>query len=186
MKHIGTKEINTERLTLRRFVETDAQAMFDNWASDDEATKHLTWPTHQDVVVTQVSVNSWVASYEALNTYKWAITLKEKPSEVIGDISVVAINEQTKECVIGYVLGRNYWSNGYMSEAMVAVCRYLLNEGPFNRIEALHDMNNPASGKVMMKAGLHYEGTHRQHSLNNNGLVDTARYAILKEDYLLD
>lgn len=186
MKHIGTKEIKTNRLLLRRFVETDAQAMFDNWASDDEATKYLTWPAHQEMTVTQFMVNNWVEGYAAFNQYKWAITLKEKPNEVIGDISVVAINERTEECEIGYVISRNHWSKGYMSEAMAAVCDYLLTEGPFNRVEALHDINNPASGKVMMKAGLQYEGTHRQYGLNSTGLVDAARYAILKRDRLSD
>lgn len=46
MNHIGTKTIETERLILRQFTMEDSQAMFENWASDDEVTKYLTWPTH--------------------------------------------------------------------------------------------------------------------------------------------
>ena len=46
MNHIGTKTIETERLILRQFTVEDSQAMFENWASDDEVTKYLTWPTH--------------------------------------------------------------------------------------------------------------------------------------------
>ena len=44
MKHIGTKTYETERLILRPFTEDDAEAVFHNWASDDEVTKYLTWP----------------------------------------------------------------------------------------------------------------------------------------------
>ena len=44
MRHCGTKEIRTLRLTLRRFVPEDAPAMFRNWASDPEVTQYLTWP----------------------------------------------------------------------------------------------------------------------------------------------
>ena len=43
MKHIGTKVIETRRLILRPFTMEDAQPMFDNWASDPEVTKYLTW-----------------------------------------------------------------------------------------------------------------------------------------------
>lgn len=49
MKHIGTKRYETERLILRPFVESDAQSVFENWASDDEVTKYLTWPTHSSI-----------------------------------------------------------------------------------------------------------------------------------------
>ena len=46
MRHCGTKEIRTLRLTLRRFAPEDAPAMFRNWASDPEVTQYLTWPAH--------------------------------------------------------------------------------------------------------------------------------------------
>lgn len=42
MKHCGTQRLETERLILRRFVIEDADAMYKNWASDDEVTKYLT------------------------------------------------------------------------------------------------------------------------------------------------
>ena len=45
--HIGTREIATERLTLRRFEIEDAENMFYNWANDTEVTKYLTWPAHE-------------------------------------------------------------------------------------------------------------------------------------------
>lgn len=49
MNHLGTKVLETERLILRPFTENDAQAVLDNWASDNEVTKYMTWPTHQGV-----------------------------------------------------------------------------------------------------------------------------------------
>ena len=53
MNHKGTVALETERLILRRFYIEDADAMFKNWASDEEVTKYLTWPTHSDVSVSQ-------------------------------------------------------------------------------------------------------------------------------------
>ena len=48
MNHIGTIRLETDRLILRRFTMDDAEGMLNNWASDDEVTKYLTWPTHQN------------------------------------------------------------------------------------------------------------------------------------------
>ena len=50
--HKGTKTIETDRLILRQFTMEDAEPMFRNWASDDEVTRHLTWPTHESVEIT--------------------------------------------------------------------------------------------------------------------------------------
>ena len=46
MNHQGTIKIETERLILRRFTIEDDDEMYRNWASEDEVTKYLTWPTH--------------------------------------------------------------------------------------------------------------------------------------------
>lgn len=53
MNKIGTKQIETERLILRRFEIEDAENMFDNWASDYENIIFLTWPKHESVEVTK-------------------------------------------------------------------------------------------------------------------------------------
>ena len=76
MNHIGTQYIETDRLILRRFELSDAPAMFDNWASDDEVTKFLTWPAHTDVSVTEGILSEWVPQYEDRAFYNWAIVLK--------------------------------------------------------------------------------------------------------------
>lgn len=49
INHQGTKVLTTDRLILRPLTVDDAQSVFDNWASDDEVTKYLTWTTHQSV-----------------------------------------------------------------------------------------------------------------------------------------
>ena len=63
MKHCGTQTLETDRLLLRRFVVDDADAMFQNWASDPEVTKYLTWPPHADAEVSKAVLEAWVSSY---------------------------------------------------------------------------------------------------------------------------
>lgn len=52
MRHCGTKVIETERLILRQFEMDDKTAMFNNWASDTDVAKYLTWPAHDSVELT--------------------------------------------------------------------------------------------------------------------------------------
>lgn len=182
LTHKGTQKIETERLILRRATMEDAQAMFDNWAGDDEVTKYLTWPTHESVEVTTIVVDSWVKGYAEDNYYQWVIELKEL-GQPIGSISVVGQKEKTCAAEIGYCMGRRWWHRGIMSEALQAVIDFLFSEVGMNRVEARHDPNNPHSGGVMRKCGMKYEGTTRASDRNRQGICDAAHYAILRSEW---
>lgn len=182
MKHLGTKTIETERLILRRFTINDAQDMFNNWASDDEVTKYLMWPSHKNVEVSTAYIDSMINGYSQPNTYDWGIELKEL-GQVIGSIAVVRCNDDVEYVHIGYCIGRQWWNKGITSEAYSAVIKYLMDEVQVNRIESRHDPRNPSSGKVMEKCGLLYEGTLREADINNQGVCDAAWYALLRKDY---
>ena len=75
MKKIGTQSIETKRLLLRPFLESDAPAMYDNWASRPDNLLHVTWDAHESPEVTQQSIARWVENYQNLDFYKWAICL---------------------------------------------------------------------------------------------------------------
>ena len=94
----------------------------------------------------------------------------------------VETREEIEEASVGYCLGRKYWGQGIMPEALGEVIAFLFDEVQLNRVQAGHDVNNPKSGRVMEKAGMKYEGTFRQHGLNNRGIVDVACYGVLKDE----
>ena len=186
MNPIGTKVLESERLLLRPYVLDDAQAMFDNWASRPENVTYVTWPPHESVDFTRQLLTEWVASYEKPDFLHWVIAFKDQPDKVIGDISVIEINQSAQACELGYILSQDYWGQGLMTEALQTVIAFLFQEVGINRITAAHATDNPASGCVMKKAGMKYEGTFRQ-AVNLKGqLVDVAAYAILKSDFLDD
>lgn len=182
LTHKGTQTIETPRLLLRRAERADAEPMFRNWASDPEVTKYLTWPAHSSMEVSAMIVESWMAEYAKADFYHWMIVLKEL-GEPIGSISVVSQQERTEKVEIGYCIGRHWWHQGIVTEAMGAVIDYLFREVGMNRIEARHDPNNPHSGGVMRKCGMTYEGTTRQSDRNNQGICDTAHYSILRSEW---
>jgi len=182
MNHKGTVMLNTDRLVLRRFEIDDAEAMFRNWASDDEVTKYLTWLPHSDVSVSKTVISSWVELYQKPEHYSWTIVLKEL-DEPIGSIAAVKQCDDIEMVHIGYCIGRKWWHKGYTSEALNELIRFFFEEVGVNRIESRHDPRNSNSGKVMLKCGLKYEGTMRQNDINNQGIRDSVRYALLAEDY---
>jgi ribosomal-protein-alanine N-acetyltransferase len=185
LNHKGTSRIETERLILRRFELNDVEDMFNNWANDSEVTKYLTWLPHKNKDFTKEIINSWVKGYDNLEVYNWAIVPRNY-GKVIGSISVVEYSNDKERCEVGYCIATRYWNQGFMTEALKAVIKYLIYESGFKRVYATHDIENPASGKVMIKAGMKYEGRSRKYNKNNKGqFVDCDIYAIVDEDIKL-
>lgn len=183
MNHKGTLNIETGRLLLRRFMEGDAPYIFRNWASDPDVSRHLTWSAHDNVENTEKILASWLESYDRPEIYNWAIVHKDS-GQPIGSISMVALYEDLQKCEIGYCIGKRYWGMGIMTEALKAVMKFLFFEVGFNRIQAYHHIDNPASGKVMQKAGMRHEGRMREFAMNNKGeYVDVDFYGMVRNDW---
>lgn len=182
MEHKGTKRMETERLVLRPFREEDAEPMFRNWASDPEVVKFLTWPVHENPVISERVVKSWTEDGGSPLNYQWAIELKEI-KEPIGSISAVKTDDRTESADIGYCIGQKWWGKGIMAEAVQAVIAFFFREVGMNSVHACHDPRNPNSGKVMKKCGMTYEGTWRARGINNQGVCDEVWYSIQKREY---
>ena len=155
--------------------------MFNNYASHEIVTTFLTWQPHKTIEATKMYLSNIVLpDYEKEYTYRWAIVFKET-NNVIGCIDVVRKDLDRKRAELGYVLSDYYWGNGIMPEAGKAVIQYLFEEG-FVRIQAIHDIDNPKSGRVMQKIGMEYEGTLKKFEKCKDGSLRTCKmYAIVKD-----
>ena len=186
MKHTGTVLIQTERLILRPFRPEDAKLVYKNWASDPAVSEHLTWRAHQNEGVTRTVVNSWIKDCRKPHGYHWCITLKGS-DEPVGGIDVVSSDEHLASAELGYCLTRRLWGQGYTTEALIAVLEHLLGPVEYERVVARHDTGNPASGAVMIKAGMVFEGVmHRAAKTNMGAYCDLAVYAALRGDWARD
>ena len=181
MNKTGTQTIETQRLMLRRFRIEDADDMFNNWASDPEVTRFLTWPPHPGVEVTRSLLAEWISDYEDGGYFNWVMEYKET-GKVIGNISVVKLYEDIEAADIGYCMSRAYWGQGLMSEALRRVMDYLFDVVGLNRVAACHDVDNPGSGRVMDKAGMTQEGILRQAGKNNLGIHDVVWHGAIRGD----
>ncbi|MCL2489477.1 MAG: GNAT family N-acetyltransferase [Propionibacteriaceae bacterium] len=180
MRNLGTQTLKTDRLLLRRFTVDDTDAMFANWASDPKVTEFLKWPAYTDTAPLREYLAGAVASYESDQTYLWGIELAD--GTLIGSIVAKSEHEDIEAKEVGYSFGRQWWGQGYATEALGAVISYLIDHVGVNRVEAVHDPDNPASGRVMAKCGMRQEGVLRARERSNRGIRDAVMWSILAGD----
>lgn len=173
--------IETARLILRKPVAADTARIYEAYARDAEVTRYLTWRPHRTLADGEEPAAQRLAAWETGRYFSWVITLKEG-GELIGMISA---RPEDWRVDLGYVLARAYWGRGYMTEAVRAVTDWALGEPEVFRVWAVCDVENPASARVLEKAGLRREGILRRWSVHPN-VSDKPRdclcFAKVKED----
>lgn len=184
MNLIGTKNMETERLILRRLTKEDASEAYNNWCSNYEVSKYVIWEKHENVEVTKELFENWEKEYEKNDTFRWIIEIKDT-NELIGTIDVVNKKFIPYEtCEIGYCYGRKFWNKGYGTEALSRIIKYLFEEVKVSLVYAEHMSNNPASGKVMEKSGMKKEAVLKSRIIDKEGnRNDLITYSITKEEY---
>ena len=87
MRHIGTPELETDRLLLRRLLPQDAPQMYENWANDPAVTRFLRWEPHKSPAETRELLSAWAELYPNPDYYQWAM-VEKATGQVFGSISV--------------------------------------------------------------------------------------------------
>ena len=176
--HLPTLE--TQRLILRPLRMSDAQDLF-AYAQDPQVSRHVLWETHTSLSQSRRFLRAAIRQYRKGLPASYAITLKES-GRMIGTIGFMWVNPDYLSAEVGYSLNRAYWNKGIMTEALRRVVAFGFDDLRLNRIEAQHETDNPASGKVMAHVGMRWEGTLRQRIKNKGRFVDVKLYAILRND----
>ena len=83
---------------------------------------------------------------------------------------------------VGFAIGKKHWNKGYMSEALKAMIGLLFESG-IHKVRACHIRENKASGKVMEKCGMHYEGIRKDDLFYHDKYYDTVNYYLLEDEY---
>lgn len=158
MKYAEFEPIKTKRLHLRKLCAADAQCYYDRIGSSEDVTQFMLWQPHKSLEETRESIEKVLARYETGNGYTWGIALAEDDT-VIGRIDLLRFNETDNSCSFAYMLGKEFWGNGYGTEALNAVLDFAFIKMEMAYIHADHMAENGASGKVMRKCGMQYTGT---------------------------
>ena len=170
MKPIGAKIIRTERLKLRAPQMMDADALV--------SIKSLTMPIDD----ARKTVARMVDEAKQPFVYHWVITRDE---EIIGRIKAWDVNPYNGYLQLGYDIGEKYRGQGYMTEALQAVLRFMLTEAAAHRVYCSVRAGNMASRRVCEKCGMVLEGTMRQHYARQDGCFDdVCIYGMIKDDIM--
>lgn len=180
LDHKGTIEINTNRLRLRKFQPGDAEEIFAAWTSDERVAKYTSWFVHERIEDTKAYVE-YMVSRDQLSDYNWIIELDHK---IIGSISVCYADDDLEIAGIAYVLGYDYWGQGYVTEAASAVIRFLFDEVHYRKIIAGCDSENTGSARVLEKVGMKREAVLREHIKRKDGTWgDDLQYGLLRKEF---
>jgi [ribosomal protein S5]-alanine N-acetyltransferase len=173
--------LRTDRLVLREYAAEDApdvQRLVGEW--EVARTLAVVPYPYQDGMA-----EDWIAShrpaYEAGRTLTWAVVLHAE-DELIGTITL-HLNARDDNAELGYRIRRPYWGRGYATEAAREVVRYGFEGLGLHRIHAEHLGSNPASGRVMQKIGMAYEGTRPEHYKKWGAYEDSVDYGLLARDW---
>lgn len=164
--------IETERLLLRPLKLADAPRVA-HFTSDIDVARMVSMIPSPNPLV---AAEGWILIVQArkpLNRdFIYAVELQGE-----GLAGVVGAHERANgEIELGYWFGRPFWGRGYATEAARAVAEAAR---PLGRVTAGHFIDNPASGRVLQKAGFDYTGVVEQHfSLARKAKVQTRRMAL--------
>ncbi len=173
--------LESERLRLRSLLLEDAPLIYEYMRDSEIAANTLNIPFPYP----EGAAEEWIQAANEANRdgrgFTFAITLKSTHT-FIGSIGL-GIEHNHHRAEIGYWIGKAYRDHGYVTEAVRRLIVFGFDDLKLNRIHARHFDRNPASGRVMQKAGMTYEGTLRAHYLKWGDFLDAHLYAILRKDY---
>lgn len=165
--------LETERLFLRRYKESDIDAMYDI-ITDPRLSKYIKYPDKTKDEELEC-IRKWINEADESKNEKWVIETKNT-HEVVGNIDVNTVVKHHNYCNVGYTIRYDYWGHGYAAEALKAVSDYLLEKRDYYLIECSCNELNKQSYRVMEKAGFKKDGYIANRRLNDNGTYSGVVY----------
>ncbi len=174
--------LETERLLFRKIELDDVDDLFEIF-SDPDITQATTWETNK---MKEETLNKFIKviteRHKQGQSVDWAIVPKES-DKVIGNCAFIGWSNKHSKAEIGYVLNKDYWGQGFATEALNELIRFGFDVIRLNRIEGGCDIDNIGSEKVILKVGMKFEGTLRKNEFIKGEFRDTKIFAMLQEDY---
>jgi [ribosomal protein S5]-alanine N-acetyltransferase len=175
-------QLNTDRLVLRAFERADASAVERLAGAWEVAETTLTIPHPYPIGGAEGWIGAHTEQWDAGNQLVLAVCERHEPESIIGAISLALTTEHARG-ELGYWISVERWGRGFATEAARAVVTYGFTDLALHRIQARHFVRNPASGRVMQKLGMQFEGINRDAYRRWDRFEDVAVYAILATEW---
>lgn len=168
MKRIGTRELQTARMTLRKIRKEDTESLYLSGCLGKN-------PQDAESMVANIMKHN-----DELENFHWVLEYQNK---AIGRIRGWDIDVKNNYVQLGYEIGAQYRSMGLMTEAAKMVTTYLLNEASFHKVYCMVRKSNLASIRVCQKLGMVQEGILRKHWIEEDGsYIDVYVYGLVKDE----
>ena len=177
-----TFHLETQRLSLRQFKDSDLESFF-AYRNDPEVAKYQGWSVPyprkkamlfiKTMVVAEASQNQWL---------QIAVELKSS-CEMIGDVAFFIKKDDERQALLGYSLARPHWGNGYAFEAVSRLLEYLFAELNLHRVIAECDVENIASWKLLDRLGFRREAHLVENLFYKGTYVSEYNYAMLAREW---
>jgi [ribosomal protein S5]-alanine N-acetyltransferase len=176
--------LHTKRLIIRDMQMTDLYSIH-RYGSDLEHVKYMTWGPNS-LEETQRFLTEAVQKNQATPRKNYDLAITEKDDgQVIGGIGIY-LNDEMNEAMIGWIIHKDHWNQGYVTEAAFALLDYGFNTLGLRRMVATCDAENIASWRVMEKIGMRKEAHFVKSRIfrKEMGYRDEFHYALLKDGFL--
>jgi RimJ/RimL family protein N-acetyltransferase len=160
----------TSRLRAKPAAVEDAPVVFDEYASDPQVAKYMTWTPHRSVTETEDFLGRCERVWSDGSAYPWSLWRKQDGAFV----GLLEIRVTPGAVNLGYALVRRWWRQGLMSEALLPVVQWALAQPTIDRVWATCDVENLASARLLERVGMEREGVLRRWLVHPN-LSDTPR-----------
>lgn len=173
--------LQTPRLDLRAPELRDAADLFEVFR-DPEVMRYWSSPPMQSVADGEALVIRNQGYNSDGSGYGWVICRRED-GRVMGTLSLFHFHEQNDRAEIGYALGRSFWGQGCMHEALTALVEFAFGDMGLRRLEADTDPRNAASIRALERLGFLREGLLRERWVVAGEVCDTAFLGLLRSDW---
>jgi RimJ/RimL family protein N-acetyltransferase len=174
--------LETARLLLRPLRADDATTVQRLAGAAEVADTTLNIPHPYEDGMAEAWIATLGPGWEQGALATFAVT---EPAEGLVGVVGLRVEPAQRQAELGYWIGVPYWGRGYATEAAGALIRLGFARLGLDRIYAHHLVRNPASGRVMTKNGMRWEGIRKAHLFRAGRFEDLAVYAITRDEWTL-
>ncbi|MCL1918560.1 MAG: GNAT family N-acetyltransferase [Peptococcaceae bacterium] len=174
--------LQSQRFLLRRPDIEDGQQLY-MLARNPAVSHYLPWNPHRSVGETLAVLEMHRHAYQDGTAVTWGIDSKSTRT-LVGLVGITNIDVQNQSVDLDYWLGEEYWGHGYMVELLRSIITFCCVGMGITRVQGKHVKENQAPGRVMLKAGMSYEGTLRKNQFFKGRIWDVLVYSVLSDDVL--
>lgn len=175
-------DITTKRLVLRQQTITDAPVLF-GLRTNPAVMRYIDRPKPNELSETEEFIASINKNFHKDMNMIWAITLKENPGQMIGNLGYWRIDFNNYRAEIGYMLQPDYWRQGILSEALAEIIDFGFTTVGLHSICANINPSNDASRQLLLKHGFVKEAYFKEDYYFEGRFLDSEIYGLLEQTF---